>query len=673
MLADQHGNVVVVSTRDCSLQRRHQKLVEEAPAPFLTERAERSELYDASKAICKEAGYYGAGTCEFLVGDDGTISFLEVNTRLQVEHPVTEEVTGIDLVREQFRIANGEALGFDDPPLRGHSFEFRINGEDPGRGFLPAPGVLHRVEPAVGPGRAPRRRLRAGDVIGGNFDSLLAKLIVTGATREEALERSRRALDEFEVEGIATALPFHRAVVRDPAFATDDATPFTRAHPLDRDRVRQPDPGRTPAPRPTSTEPEERQTLVVEVGGKRARGRRCPAASRFGGGGAPPARRRRPKRSAQEVRQRGVRRRGHGADAGHDRQGRGRGGPAVAAGDLVVVLEAMKMEQPLTAHKAGTVTGLAAEVGRHRPQRHRAAGDQGLTAARSARRERPPARERSGGVAASWMGEDGPMSTRRSTAARLVAAAALTRRGRPSRALAPAGADHHVHRARRRSPRPARRRVGLRRPRRRRPDDHRRGRPAARADPRQRPAFFVAVLPRSAAVGGSSDATLQALYEGVGIRARTPSTSATRPSPPSRATPRSPVRLVATVAYRDNKDAGAYAVISAFVADATPVLTGTAGSGGSSEGSSGGGFGILAFLAVVAAAIGGGGFWLAARPRRPTPSSTAAIQRMVDEDVTSYGEVVARSTSTTRASTRAAAPTRSARSTPTRRPRAAPA
>ncbi len=216
-LADQHGNVVVVSTRDCSLQRRNQKLVEEAPAPFLTDE-QVAELYESSKRILTEAGYYGAGTCEFLVAQDGTISFLEVNTRLQVEHCVSEEVTGIDLVREMFRIAAGEELGYGDPEIRGHSIEYRINAEDGGRNFMPAPGTLSAWSPPSGPGVRLDGGYENGETIPGSFDSLIAKLIVTGTTRTQALERSRRALDEFVVDGMPTVIPFHRAVVRDPAY-----------------------------------------------------------------------------------------------------------------------------------------------------------------------------------------------------------------------------------------------------------------------------------------------------------------------------------------------------------------------------------------------------------------------------------------------------------------------
>jgi len=360
VLADQHGNVVVVSTRDCSLQRRHQKLVEEAPAPYLSQ-AQLDELYRASKAIIREAGYYGAGTCEFLVGVDGTISFLEVNTRLQVEHPVSEEVTGLDLVREQFRIANGEELGYDDPEIRGHSIEFRINGEDPGRSFLPAPGVLSVWNPPSGPGVRLDAGFTTGDVIGGNFDSLLAKLIVTGRTRQEALERSRRALDEFEIEGIATALTFHRAVVREPDFATDDDTPF-KVHTrwIETEFVNNIPPYVSEAT--DIDEAAARQTLTVEVGGKRLEVS-LPGGLALSSGGATSSGSKAPARKAKKA----------GSAASGDAvaapmQGTivkvaVAEGQTVAAGDLVVVLEAMKMEQPLNAHKAGTVTGLTAEVG----------------------------------------------------------------------------------------------------------------------------------------------------------------------------------------------------------------------------------------------------------------------------------------------------------------------
>ncbi|HEY9390296.1 MAG TPA: biotin carboxylase N-terminal domain-containing protein, partial [Mycobacteriales bacterium] len=265
ILADTHGNVVVVGTRDCSLQRRHQKLVEEAPAPFLTDEQRRS-IHEAARSICRQAGYHGAGTVEFLVGTDGVISFLEVNTRLQVEHPVTEETSGVDLVREQFRIAAGEPLRFtEDPTPRGHSFEFRINGEDPGRGFLPAPGTVTRFVPPTGPGVRMDSGVESGSVVGGAFDSLLAKLIVTGETRAQALERARRALDELVVEGMATALPFHRAVVRDPAFTTEPFHVHTRWIETEFDNQIPVFSGGADA----DTEAEPRQTVVVEVGGRR--------------------------------------------------------------------------------------------------------------------------------------------------------------------------------------------------------------------------------------------------------------------------------------------------------------------------------------------------------------------------------------------------------------------
>ena len=354
-----HGNVVVVSTRDCSLQRRHQKLVEEAPAPFLSE-DQVARIYASSKAIIKEAGYYNAGTCEFLVGTDGTISLLEVNTRLQVEHPVSEEVAGIDLVREQFRVAEGGVIDYDDPILRGHSFEFRINGEDPGRNFLPAPGVLSVWEPPSGPGIRVDSGFEAGDVIGGNFDSLLAKLIVTGATREEALERSRRALDEFQVEGIATAITFHRAVVRDPAFAPAPGVDFsvhTRWIETEFDNTIPAYSGATSA----LADVDPRQTVVVEVGGKRVE---VTLPAGLGASSGAPA-------AGGPTKRRAGKKAGSGA-TGDSLVAPMQGtivkvevaeGQEVSEGDLIVVLEAMKMEQPLNAHKSGTIEKLSAEVG----------------------------------------------------------------------------------------------------------------------------------------------------------------------------------------------------------------------------------------------------------------------------------------------------------------------
>jgi acetyl-CoA/propionyl-CoA/long-chain acyl-CoA carboxylase, biotin carboxylase, biotin carboxyl carrier protein len=357
-LADQHGNVVVVSTRDCSLQRRHQKLVEEAPAPFLSE-AQRHQLYSASKAILREAGYVGAGTCEFLVGLDGTISFLEVNTRLQVEHPVSEEVTGLDLVREMFRIAAGEELGYDDPPISGHSIEFRINAEDAGRGFMPAPGTLTRWAPPSGPGVRVDGGYEAGQTIPGAFDSLIAKLVVTGRDRTQALERSRRALAEFEVDGMPTVIPFHRAVVDDPAFIGDGDRfgIYTLWIESEFDNRIAPYAGEVGEP----AEEAERQSVVVEVGGRRLE---VVLPGGLGAGVATPVG---PKKPA---------RRGGGktaaAASGDAVASPMQGtivkvavaeGDTVAEGDVIVVIEAMKMEQPLKAHKAGTVTALDAEVG----------------------------------------------------------------------------------------------------------------------------------------------------------------------------------------------------------------------------------------------------------------------------------------------------------------------
>ncbi len=361
-LADRHGNVVVVSTRDCSLQRRHQKLVEEAPAPFLS-RKQLATLYDSSKAILREAGYVGAGTCEFLVGQDGTISFLEVNTRLQVEHPVSEEVTGIDLVREMFRIACGEELGYKDPKVRGHSIEFRINAEDPGRGFLPAPGTITRWHSPSGPGVRLDAGYDQGETVPGSFDSLVAKLIVTGRDRAQALERSRRALAEFVVEGMPTVLPFHRVVVDEPAFIGNGKAfdVHTRWIETEFDNTIPPYAGGTENAEPTAVE-----RVTVEVGGKRLE---VVLPAGFGATGSVAAARPnggRPKRAG------GARKPGGSAASGDALTSPMQGtivkvavedGAVVAEGDVIVVLEAMKMEQPLTAHKAGTVTGLSAQVG----------------------------------------------------------------------------------------------------------------------------------------------------------------------------------------------------------------------------------------------------------------------------------------------------------------------
>ena len=359
VLADTHGNVVVVGTRDCSLQRRNQKLVEEAPAPFLTDE-QRERIHSSAKAICAEAGYYGAGTVEYLVGADGSISFLEVNTRLQVEHPVSEETSGIDLVRQQFRIADGLPLEVtEDPTPRGHSIEFRINAEDAGRNFMPAPGPVNRLEIPQGPGVRWDSGVETGGEVAGAFDSMLAKLIVTGATREEALQRAARALDELVVEGMPTVIPFHRAVVRDEAFTSEPFTVHTRWIETEWDN-QVPPYDAAPA---EADEDAPRQTVVVEVGGRRLEVS-LPAGLAAGGGGAAAG-------AAAKPRKRGGG--GGGAAASGDSltspmQGTivkvaVEDGATVAAGDLVVVLEAMKMEQPITAHKAGTVSGLTAEVG----------------------------------------------------------------------------------------------------------------------------------------------------------------------------------------------------------------------------------------------------------------------------------------------------------------------
>ncbi|MDQ0826653.1 acetyl-CoA/propionyl-CoA carboxylase biotin carboxyl carrier protein [Arthrobacter sp. B2I5] len=362
-LADAHGNVVVVSTRDCSLQRRNQKLVEEAPAPFLTYE-QNQRLYESSKAILKEAGYLGAGTCEFLVGQDGTISFLEVNTRLQVEHCVSEEVTGIDLVREQFRLARGEELGYGDPEVRGHSIEFRITGEDPGRNFMPAPGTITGLKNPTGPGVRIDSGVEQGDVISGNFDSMLSKLIVTGANRTQALQRSRRALEEMVVEGIPTVIPFDLAVVSNPDFAPAEGPFKVHTRWIETSFVND-IPAWTPdAATDADGTAEERQRVVVEVGGKRLE---VVLPASLGTPGTAAAAAGKPGKSKKRSRSAGP-----AAATGNALTSPMQGtivkvavthGDVVSEGDLVVVLEAMKMEQPLTAHRSGTITGLTATAG----------------------------------------------------------------------------------------------------------------------------------------------------------------------------------------------------------------------------------------------------------------------------------------------------------------------
>jgi acetyl-CoA/propionyl-CoA carboxylase, biotin carboxylase, biotin carboxyl carrier protein len=363
-LADAHGNVVVVSTRDCSLQRRHQKLVEEAPAPFLTE-DQVKRLYDSSKAILKEVGYQGAGTCEFLVAQDGTISFLEVNTRLQVEHPVSEEVTGLDLVREQFRLAEGGVLDYADPKVTGHSFEFRINGEDAGRNFMPAPGPVSLFKAPSGPGVRVDTGVESGDVISGSFDSMVAKLIVTGATREEALARSRRALDEMQVEGLPTVLPFHRKIVNDPAFIGDDQANKFGIYTRWIETEWTNDIEAWSGIAEDGHAPAERNNVVVEVGGKRIEVS-LPKRLLTGGGAAATTAGAAPKRKSS-----GGSHSGGGASGNVVKSPMQSTvvkiavnvGDTVNEGDLVIVLEAMKMEQPMNAHKSGTVKAISAEVG----------------------------------------------------------------------------------------------------------------------------------------------------------------------------------------------------------------------------------------------------------------------------------------------------------------------
>lgn len=362
VLADTHGNVVVVGTRDCSLQRRHQKLVEEAPAPFLTD-GQRRQIYQGSKAVCREAGYSGAGTVEFLVAADGTVAFLEVNTRLQVEHPITEETTGIDLVQEQFRIAAGEPLRFtEDPAPRGHSFEFRLNAEDVGRGFLPSPGTVAEFSGPTGPGIRLDSGVRSGSFVPPQFDSLLAKLIVTGADRQQALRRARRALTELRITGVATVLPFHRAVLESRDFTSETGlgihTRWIETDFADEVSIAA-DPGYS-----TTAPDGERRTISVDIDGKRlAVG--LPAElldgwARSGGlrAGAAPE-----DATALDV--------GAAPDPAELRAHMAgtvvkwlvQPGAGVTAGDPVVVLEAMKMETQVAAHRDGTVTNVRAEAG----------------------------------------------------------------------------------------------------------------------------------------------------------------------------------------------------------------------------------------------------------------------------------------------------------------------
>ncbi|MER0091931.1 acetyl/propionyl/methylcrotonyl-CoA carboxylase subunit alpha [uncultured Corynebacterium sp.] len=355
VLADKHGNVVVVGTRDCSLQRRFQKLVEEAPAPFLSEE-QRASIHESAKRICREADYCGAGTVEYLVGADGLISFLEVNTRLQVEHPVSEETTGLDLVREQFRIAQGEELSLsEDPAPRGHAFEFRINGEDAAAGFMPAPGTIVKYSEPAGPGVRVDSGVIEGSVIGGQFDSMLAKLIVWGPDRETALRRSARALSEYQVEGLPTVLPFDRAIVADPAFTAENGSfdVYTKWIEEAWDNQLTPHDDSTDA---EAGAPEASQVHTVEIDGRRIE---VALPATFGITGA----RKRKKRKGA-----GAKAAVSGDAVTAPMQGtvikvNVEEGQEVEEGDIVMVLEAMKMENPVKAHKSGTVTGLAVEAG----------------------------------------------------------------------------------------------------------------------------------------------------------------------------------------------------------------------------------------------------------------------------------------------------------------------
>ncbi len=349
VIADRHGAVVVAGTRDCSLQRRNQKLVEEAPAPFLTDE-QRDRIHAAARDICLAAGYTGAGTVEFLLGADGVLSFLEVNTRLQVEHPVTEETTGVDLVVEQLRIADGLPLSVTETPaVRGHSIEFRINAEDPGRGFLPAPGSVTVFAPPAGPGVRVDAGVEAGGAVLPAFDSLMAKLVVTGPTRQAALARARRALAEFRIEGVPTVLPFHRAVVDEPDFTAE--TGF-RVHTrwIETAFAARFD----PAPDPLAAAAGTMLALPVEIDGRRV-ALRVPSSLLAGlqlPVGAPAATAATPEADA-----------GPGAVRapvpGTIQLWRVEEGGEVQEGEVVAVMEAMKMETPVLAEASGRLRRLA--------------------------------------------------------------------------------------------------------------------------------------------------------------------------------------------------------------------------------------------------------------------------------------------------------------------------
>ncbi|MFC2590949.1 MAG: biotin carboxylase N-terminal domain-containing protein [Corynebacterium matruchotii] len=362
VLADMHGNVIVAGTRDCSLQRRFQKLVEEAPAPFLTEE-QRTTLHESAKRICKEAGYYGAGTVEYLVDSTGLINFLEVNTRLQVEHPVTEVTTGLDLVREQFRIAEGKELHIkQDPTPRGHAFEFRINGEDAGSNFMPAPGAITKYVEPSGPGVRMDSGVREGSVVGGQFDSMLAKLIVFGETREEALQRSRRALSEYVIEGMPTVVPFHRHIVENPAFVGDDTHFDVYTKWIEEEWDNPIPPYVDPADAEEAEEATPNQKVVVEIDGRRVE-IALPGDLALAGGGAGGT-----KKKAKKRRSGGSKAGVSGDAVAAPMQGtvikvNVEEGQEVAEGEVVVVLEAMKMENPVKAHKSGVVTDLAVSAG----------------------------------------------------------------------------------------------------------------------------------------------------------------------------------------------------------------------------------------------------------------------------------------------------------------------